>query len=284
MIPSTLPDEPAVIDVGVASLAAWGWGADASLPLVVGVHDLAANGLWWSDLAIAGAGRMRFASLDLRGRAGSSGLGATASMTQHVNDVRSVADALFAPTFVVAGHGTGAAVAIEVAAAMPDRVADLVLLDGPPAVASLARPSAGPRDPIVARIGATYAHREAALRALLDGAWLPEPGLTRMARRAVTADVAGSGFAWQVRVDAQAIDRDLTELEHWRPPEVSTAPSTILVRAAHGHRVDDPPVALSFEAADALVVPTTHAGLLLDANAVAIVAELLESIIDADRH
>jgi pimeloyl-ACP methyl ester carboxylesterase len=278
--PTTPPESPIRLDVGVASLAAWYWGGDAKSPLVVGVHDLAANGLWWADLAAAGTGRMRFAALDLRGRSGSWSLGASASLAQHRRDVQAVADAVGAPTFAVAGHGTGAAVALEVAAASPERVRDVVLLDGPSAAASLVRPPSGTRDPALARVGATYAHRDLALGALLDGGWLPEAGLSRNARRALDADVAGSGFAWQVRVDASAVERDLTELERWRPPDMSTR--TVLVRAANGHHIDDPPLALAFEAADALAVPTTHAGLLLDASAVAIVADLLASTIDAD--
>lgn len=275
MARSTAPELPTPLDTGVPSLMAWTWGGDASLPLVIGVHDLAGNGLWWADLAVACAGRLRFAALDLRGRGGSWTLGATASLVRHVGDVRAVVDALAAKHVVIAGHGTGAAVAMQAAAESSTRAAGVMLLDGPPALSEDDIAVAVELDPGVALAGTTYAHRDEHLRAVLDAGWLPATGLTRNARRAVTADLAGSGFAWRVQLDRRAIDRDLTDLSRWVAPPAASLPSTLALQAAHGHRLDDPPLLLLAQPDGARTVPSTHAGLLLNPTAVSLVADAL---------
>lgn len=275
MVRSTPPEVPTRLDVGVTSLAAWTWGGESSLPLVIGVHDLAGNGLWWGDLAAACADRLRFAALDLRGRGGSSTLGATSSLLHHIEDVWSMADALAATHFLIAGHGTGAIVALQVAVDSPTRVDGIALFDGPPVVANDDVGNPGRIDPGVAGAGTTHAHRDEHLRTGLAAGWLPATGLTRNARLALTADLVGSGFAWRVQLDRRAIARDLADFVAWSlSGGIPTAP-TFAVRAAHGHRPDDPPLDLAIATAATTIVATTHAGLLLDPAAVPLVADAL---------
>jgi pimeloyl-ACP methyl ester carboxylesterase len=83
---------------------------------------------------------------DLRGRGDSRDVGGPSSVAQHVEDLVAVLDALGENEVYVCGASMGAVVATELAAAYPDRVLGLILLDGgfPTAMRSRLTPEVAP--------------------------------------------------------------------------------------------------------------------------------------------
>jgi lipase len=106
------------------SLARYEWG-DASRPALVCLHGVTSHGRHFERLAERLSDRFHVVALDLRGHGGSP-WEPPWHLEQHVADVLEAA-----PPGRVAwlGHSFGGRVAYEVAAAAPDRVERLVLLD-----------------------------------------------------------------------------------------------------------------------------------------------------------
>jgi pimeloyl-ACP methyl ester carboxylesterase len=114
---------------GTVELYADDDGAGDGLPVVF-LHSLAGNGRQWeAQLAHLRATR-RAVALDWRGH-GRSGApeGGGWSPAELAEDVASAVDRLGLRRFVLAGHSAGGLVALAFAAAHPDRVAGLLLLD-----------------------------------------------------------------------------------------------------------------------------------------------------------
>jgi len=106
------------------SLARYEWG-DASRPALVCLHGVTSHGRHFARLAERLSDRFHVVALDLRGHGGSP-WEPPWNLEQHVADVL-----VAAPEEPAAwlGHSFGGRVAYEAAAAAPDRVARLVLLD-----------------------------------------------------------------------------------------------------------------------------------------------------------
>ncbi len=102
--------------------------AGASGPALVLVHGLGGNGGHWQPQLATLGDRMRVAAPDLRGHGRSARDGAY-DVAAHAADVLAVADALGLDRFALAGHSFGAWVALELAAAHPERVVALALVD-----------------------------------------------------------------------------------------------------------------------------------------------------------
>ena len=105
-----------------------------SVPLVVAVHGITANGLSWQCVADElyrrrGPGSVRFLAPDLRGRADSRDAGGPYGLATHAEDLVSIIDALGARPVLV-GHSMGAFVCALTSALHPDRVSGAVLVDG----------------------------------------------------------------------------------------------------------------------------------------------------------
>lgn len=274
------PTEPArIAPTAEVPITSWTFGAEAHAPAVIAVHDFSANGLWFGDLADACGARVRVIAPDLRGRAASVTALAPTSLDDHVADLLGLADRAGASTFSIVGHGTGAAIALAVAAAAHSRVARIMLLDGPPILANDPRTdwaSAAARvDPGVARLNCTWAHRDAAVGDGIASGRLPS-GMSRSLRRAVAAETSGSGFGWLPRLAAGTLERDWALLGAWTPPVNGDAPVTSFP-ATHGHRVDDPPIERWNPGATTFPLDTTHTGLLADPAAVGTIAESIAS-------
>ncbi len=153
-------------------------------PVVVAVHGITANGLWFGPLAHAladrlGAGGVRLLAPCLRGRADSAGVTAAsggtaatggsaaggvteaAGLGTHAADVAQVCRVLHLHRPVLVGHSMGAWVAALVAAADPAGTRGLVLADGglttplPAGIAidALVRSTLGPA---LGRLGDTF--------------------------------------------------------------------------------------------------------------------------------
>ncbi len=106
------------------SLARYEWG-DASRPALVCLHGVTSHGRHFAQLAERLSDRFHVVALDLRGHGGSP-WEPPWNLEQHVADVLEAAPPERA---VWLGHSFGGRVAYETAAAAPDRVERLVLLD-----------------------------------------------------------------------------------------------------------------------------------------------------------
>ncbi|GAB94744.1 pimeloyl-ACP methyl ester carboxylesterase [Kineosphaera limosa] len=126
-------------DLTVHDLSGPEAGADA--PLVVLVHGITANGLSWGSTAAALAddpatSRCRVWAPDLRGRAGSRGVGSDGDqygLAAHVADLVALADHAQVERFVLVGHSMGGFIGALAAVTIPARLHGVVLVDGGPA-------------------------------------------------------------------------------------------------------------------------------------------------------
>ncbi len=107
-------------------LASW----DADGPPVLLVHGMGAHSHWWDDVAPALAAKTRPVALDLRGH-GDSGWreDGVYTMDGFVADLEEARHALGWERFSLVGHSLGARVALEYAAAHPERLESLAVID-----------------------------------------------------------------------------------------------------------------------------------------------------------
>ena len=106
------------------SLARYEWG-DERLPALVCLHGVTSHGRHFEELAKRLSDRFHVVALDLRGHGGSP-WEPPWNLEQHVADVLDAAPPGAAAWL---GHSFGGRIAYETAAAAPDRVERLVLLD-----------------------------------------------------------------------------------------------------------------------------------------------------------
>ena len=114
---------------GVA-LCGWEWPGDPPATLLL--HGIGNYGRYWDFFADAVAGRLRLIATDARGH-GESGKPADGyAPKEFVADALAVLDALAIERALIVGHSMGGTHAIRLAAAHPDRVARLVVVDAGP--------------------------------------------------------------------------------------------------------------------------------------------------------
>lgn len=103
-------------------------------PALVCVHGAGGSHRHWGGLLAGLAGAARVIALDLPGhersaaRGGDSSAPGTVSIAAYAADVAAFLDALGLERPLLAGHSMGAAIALELTAAAPERVAGLVLV------------------------------------------------------------------------------------------------------------------------------------------------------------
>jgi pimeloyl-ACP methyl ester carboxylesterase len=115
---------------GSVELRAWEWPGDPPAALLL--HGIGNYGRYWDLFADAIAGRLRLVATDARGH-GESGRPADGYAPQEfVADATQVLDALAIERALVVGHSMGGTHAIRLAAAHPDRVERLVIVDAGP--------------------------------------------------------------------------------------------------------------------------------------------------------
>lgn len=119
-------DRTLAVDGGELGVAECGPGDGAT---VLAIHGITASSRAWLALARQLPG-VRLVAPDLRGRGRSGGLPGPFGLDQHRADLRLLLDDVGADRVTVVGHSMGAFVAILLAASEPDRVAELVLVDG----------------------------------------------------------------------------------------------------------------------------------------------------------
>lgn len=97
---------------------------------VLGIHGLTANCLCWDALAPGIAPEHRLLAMDLRGR-GLSGKPSTGySIEKHCRDISNVLTSRDQEQITLMGHSLGAYIALFFAAAHPEWVQGLILVDG----------------------------------------------------------------------------------------------------------------------------------------------------------
>jgi pimeloyl-ACP methyl ester carboxylesterase len=113
------------------SLRAWQWG-DHSLPPLLALHGWLDNAGSFARLAPLLATRYRVIGLELPGHGHSDHqpAGASDHYLDYVRDVLAAADTLQLQRYTLLGHSLGAGVSSLVAAAMPERIERLFLIEG----------------------------------------------------------------------------------------------------------------------------------------------------------
>jgi esterase len=115
---------------GAVALRAWEWAGQPPATLLL--HGIGNYGRYWDFFADAVAGRLRLVAPDARGH-GESGKPAEAyAPDEFVADAVAVLDALAIERALVVGHSMGGTHAIRLAAAHPERVERLVVVDAGP--------------------------------------------------------------------------------------------------------------------------------------------------------
>lgn len=118
--------------MGGAAVELRGWEWPGNPPATLLLHGIGNYGRYWDFFADAVAGRLRLVATDARGH-GESGRPADAYAPQEfVADALSVLDALALDRAVVVGHSMGGTHAIRLAAAHPERMERLVIVDAGP--------------------------------------------------------------------------------------------------------------------------------------------------------
>jgi lipase len=134
----TAPSAQFDVEVRGGLLHVGRWGGSG--PTVLAVHGITATHLGWAEVAAALPGVTVLAP-DLRGRGRSASLPGPYGMAAHAADMVDLLDAVGREQVVVAGHSMGGFVAVALAAMHPDRVSQLVLMDG-------GLPTGRPEDPL----------------------------------------------------------------------------------------------------------------------------------------
>lgn len=98
-------------------------------PTILAIHGVTSSHLAWPFLVEQLPG-IRVIAPDLRGRGASSGVAGPAGMTAHATDMLAVLDAFGLTAVPVVGHSMGGFVAVVLAHLHPERVQQLILIDG----------------------------------------------------------------------------------------------------------------------------------------------------------
>jgi lipase len=116
------------VPVRGGDLAVGLWGPEDG-PTVLAVHGVSASHLTWPLVASHLPG-VRLIAPDLRGRGRSNELPGPWGMPQHAEDLAAVLEAFDVDSAVVLGHSMGAFASLVLANRYPERVSELVLVDG----------------------------------------------------------------------------------------------------------------------------------------------------------
>jgi len=112
------------------SLRAWEWPGDPPATLLL--HGIGNYARYWDFLADAVAGRLRLIATDARGHGESGRPPGDYAPQEFVADAVAVLEALAIDQAILVGHSMGGAHAIRLAAAHPERVTRLVVVDAGP--------------------------------------------------------------------------------------------------------------------------------------------------------
>jgi len=221
--------EPVSFEVPVAGgglhVARWGEGGQR---VVLGVHGVTASSMSLLPMARRLGPELTLVAPDLRGRGGSAFLPGPYGLNVHAQDCAAVIEAVAASPVIVLGESMGAYVAVMLAAARPELVQRLVLVDGGlplplpeglgdnPDFDALVAATLGPA---LARLSIVYPTRQAYL-----DFWRAHPALKQDWNADIEAyldyDLAPVEGGFRSRVKAEAVLADSREVAQ---PDVTAA-------------------------------------------------------------
>lgn len=232
---------------GDLTVGRWGTGER----VIVAAHGVTATHAQFHALGDQLDKRFTLVAPDLRGRGGSNDVGGPFGMATHADDVARIMDHLSIDQATVLGHSMGGFVAVVTAARHPDRVRDLVLVDGglPPDLGPIAdlpieeamRMIIGPS---LDRLRMTFASVEDYL-----DFWRPHPALandwSEYVERYLAYDLVGEAPALRSGVREEAVIAD--SQSDLRGTEVGDAvlritQPVVFVRAPLGVFNQEPPL------------------------------------------
>lgn len=191
--------------------------ADAT---VLAVHGVASSHMVWRTVAraLTRGSRTRVLAPDLRGRGASAALPGPYGQAAHVADLLAVLDHDGAGQVVLAGHSMGAYVVCALAAAHPERVAAVVLLDGGLAISGF---PAAMADALVEPMVDSALELARLPFATVDehvAQWRAHPAFAHDWNDDVEAyaryGLEGEGGALHVAISEAAVRADIAELAH----------------------------------------------------------------------
>ena len=205
--------EPELVEMPVVGgrLRAGKWGAGK--PVAVLVHGITASHVVWGAVAQHLAD-ITFVAPDLRGRGGSARLPGPFGLAAHARDVLAALDLFGVDKVVAAGHSMGAHIVADLAAAFPERVHSIVLVDG--GLPLPLPPNANPDEllasllgPALARLRRSFRSREEYFAFWRDHPAFAETGCWNEHVEAyLDYDLTGSAPGWRSRVSEEAVLTD----------------------------------------------------------------------------
>lgn len=113
------------VDGGDLTVGTWGDG-----PPVLGIHGITASHMFWGAIAEAIGDEVKLIAPDLRGRGDSGELPPPYTMGQHVDDCLAAMDHFGVESATLLGMSMGGWVATLMASRHPERVKNILLIDG----------------------------------------------------------------------------------------------------------------------------------------------------------
>ena len=250
--------------------------------LVLAVHGITGNHLWWAETVAALDGRATVLAPDLRGRSLNAFLPGPYGLEVHVADLVDVLDRHGVQQATVVGHSMGGFVVARLAAAHPERVRRLVLCDG--GVPLTVPAGSTPADDLPGRIPLSWGRlgRPFADRRDYAAYWRSDPAVEQSwsdtVEAALLADLRErSDSRWWAAVEPAAVLADGTGLYDPAGVALLGGPATYLVPEAGGLHDPASVRATVGDAVDVVVVPgVDHDALLLsERGARAVALEIL---------
>jgi lipase len=205
--------EPELVEIPVVGggLRAGVWGPGG--PVVVLVHGITASHVVWRAVARYLADITFFAP-DLRGRGGSARLPGPFGLAAHVRDVLVALDFFGVAKVVAAGHSMGAHIVADLAAAFPERVHSIVLVDG--GLPLPLRRNANPDELLASLLGPALARLRRSFRSREEyfAFWREHPAFAETGcwnehvEAYLDYDLTGSAPGFRSRVSEEAVSTD----------------------------------------------------------------------------
>lgn len=188
------------------------WAGDGTP--VIAIHGISSTHLLW-QWAAAAAPNVHLVAPDLRGRGSSVDVPGPYGIAAHRDDVLAVMDSLGLDKVVVAGMSMGGFVATALASSAPDRISQVVLVDGGPPMALPATPKTEGDEPMADRLERTqrtFARVEDYKRNFIAGVGSmldpDDPLLTDYLRY----DLVGQAPELAVRLEPDAVRQDAADV------------------------------------------------------------------------
>jgi pimeloyl-ACP methyl ester carboxylesterase len=271
---------------------AFGYWPGRGAPLVA-LHGLTASHVSFAGVAECLAGRRPLFALDLRGRGDSGKPAGPYGMAQHAEDVAAAMGAMGLGASIIVGHSMGAFVATALAAAHPELVSGLLLIDGGYAPAISAPNSQQGLDAALAlritQLRQTYPSREVYRRFWRTQPHFPPEDWSPWVEAFLDYEIGGEAPELRPKAAEDAVKADL--LEGLQSEQIAARLKAIsvpvlMVRAPAGFVPGAPPL---FPDAmieqmrkhapamgDELIAGTTHYTLLMGKKGAARIADLAD--------